>query len=77
MEHVTTLVSTQRVVAPSGAGDRTGPSTRPPAAAGSVEAAAQQPTNMNMSPNKLMTSVYDMRTFYSWSRTNKQFVSTR
>lgn len=43
MEHVTTLVSTQRVVAPSGAGDRTGPSTRPPAAAGSVEAAAQQP----------------------------------
>lgn len=43
MEHVTTLVSTQRVVALSGAGDRTGPSTRPPAAAGSVEAAAQQP----------------------------------
>lgn len=74
MEHVTTLVSTQRVVAPSGAGDRTGPSTRPPAAAGR---GLHPTTSVNMSPNKLMMSVYLMRTFYSWSKTNKLCVSTR
>lgn len=74
MEHVTTLVSTQRVVAPSGAGDRTGPSTRPPAAAGR---GSRPTTSVNMSPNKLMMSVYLMRTFYLRSKTNKLCVSTR
>lgn len=32
-------------------------------------------TNVNMSLNKLMMSVFRMRTFYWWSKTNKQFVS--